>query len=105
MRDSDKGKILDRIRCTDTLIKNKKLFINKSCKHLIAGIENAVWCEKAAEKGIDLRLDDFTSDIDILDAFEYSFSPHIRNLTPQIFKPLKDRGGILRSDDFKGYWS
>ena len=105
VRDSDKGKILDRIRCTDSLIKNKKLFINKDCKLLIEGLENAVWDEGAAEKGLDVRLDDFTSDIDILDAFEYSFSPYIKNLTPQIFKPQKDRGGILRSDDFKGFWS
>ena len=105
VKDSDKAKILDRIRCTDTLIKQKKLFINKSCKHLINGLENAVWDQKAAEKGVDLRLDDFTSDIDILDAFEYSFSPHIKSLTPQIFKMQKDRGGIIRAEDFKGYWS
>ena len=105
VKDSDKAKILDRIRCTDSLIKAKKLFINKSCKHLIMGLENAVWDQKAAEKGIDMRLDDFTSDIDILDAFEYSFSPYLRNLTPQIFKPIKDRGGIIRSDDFLGGWN
>ncbi len=105
VRDSDKGKILDRIRCTDSLIKTKKLYINRDCKLLIEGLENAVWDEKAAEKGEDRRLDDFTSDIDILDAFEYSFSPYIQNLTPQIFKPQKDRGGMIRPEDFKGFWS
>ena len=105
LRDSDKAKIIDRIRCTDSLIKTKKLFINKNCKHLILGLENAVWDQKAAEKGIDIRLDDFTSDIDILDAFEYSFSPYLKNLTPQIFTPIKDHGGILNSTAFRGYWN
>ena len=105
LRDSDKAKIIDRIRCTDSLIKTKKLFINKNCKHLILGLENAVWDQKAAEKGIEIRLDDFTSDIDILDAFEYSFSPYLKNLTPQIFTPIKDRGGILNSTAFRGYWN
>ena len=39
-----------------------------------------MWDSKAAEKGEDKRLDDFTSDIDILDAFEYSFERFMRKL-------------------------
>lgn len=104
VKDSDKGKILDRIRCTDSLLKTDRLKINKNCKILYDGLTNAVWDNAAALKGIDKRLDDFTSDIDILDAFEYSFSPYIRNLTPHILKTPKDRGGIIRQEDFNGVW-
>lgn len=104
VKDSDKGKIIDRIRCTDSLIKTNRLQIDKDCKLLISGINNAVWDQDAANKGCDVRLDDFTSDIDILDAFEYSFSPFIKNLTPFLFKHKKDRGGLIKSSDFKGMW-
>jgi len=41
-----------------------------------------MWDEKAAAKGKDKRLDDFTSDIDIVDSAEYSFSRFIQQLTP-----------------------
>ena len=41
-----------------------------------------MWDKKAAEKGIDKRKDDFTTDIDTMDAMEYSISPFIRKLTP-----------------------
>jgi len=42
-----------------------------------------MWDKKAAEKGIEQRLDDFTTDIDTCDAFEYSFSRFIPKLTPR----------------------
>jgi len=41
-----------------------------------------MWDAKAAEKGIDKRKDDFTTDIDTCDAFEYSISRFISRLTP-----------------------
>jgi hypothetical protein len=40
------------------------------------GLSQAVWSEK--KEGI--RLDDGTSDIDILDAFEYSIEEYLENL-------------------------
>ena len=83
----------------------KRLKIFDCCGLLINGLENAVWDKDAAQKGLDLRLDDFTSDIDILDAFEYSFSPFLRRLTPEIFKRPHDRKGLISAEDFKGGWS
>ena len=41
-----------------------------------------VWDSKEAEKGKDVRLDNFSSDIDILDAFEYSWERFIPKLIP-----------------------
>lgn len=105
VKDSVKGKIIDRIRCTEALMKSGRLKIFDCCGLLINGLENAVWDKDAAQKGLDLRLDDFTSDIDILDAFEYSFSPFLRRLTPEIFKRPHDRKGLISAEDFKGGWS
>ena len=59
-----------------------RMKIMKSCRLVRDGLMGAVWSPKAAEKGIDERLDDFTSDIDILDAMEYSFERFIQRLTP-----------------------
>lgn len=104
VKDSDKGEILQRIRCTCSLISNRKLTINSDCHLLINGLKSAVWDQKAAAKGKDVRLDDFTSDIDILDAFEYSFSPYIARFTPRQERNFKDGGGGVTARDFKGYW-
>ena len=37
-------------------------------------MRTAMWDAKAAEKGIDKRRDDFTTDVDTMDAAEYSIS-------------------------------
>lgn len=78
--DSDKNPIVSRIICTNTLLNTDRLHLLRGCDLLRAGLEGAVWDSKAAEKGEDKRLDDFTSDIDILDAFEYSFERFMRKL-------------------------
>lgn len=78
--DSDKNSITSRIICTNTLLNTDRLHLLRGCDLLRAGLEGAVWDSKAAEKGEDKRLDDFTSDIDILDAFEYSFERFMRKL-------------------------
>lgn len=78
--DSDKNPITSRIICTNTLLNTDRLHLLRGCDLLRRGLEGAVWDSKAAEKGEDKRLDDFTSDIDILDAFEYSFERFMRKL-------------------------
>lgn len=78
--DSDKNAITSRILCTNTLLNTNRLHLLHGCDLLRAGLEGAVWDSKAAEKGKDKRLDNFTSDIDILDAFEYSFERFMRKL-------------------------
>lgn len=66
--DCIKGKIIDRIYLDQLLFAQNRRFILKKCKYMIAAYEQAVWDEKKNEE----RLDDGTSDIDSLDASEYS---------------------------------
>ena len=78
--DSAKNEIVERIRCTNSLLNTGRLDIYEDCTLLTAGLQAAVWDEKEAEKGKDVRLDNFSTDIDILDAFEYSWERFIRKL-------------------------
>lgn len=76
---SIKNEIIDRIRCENMLISSRRLHIVEGeCDDLIDGLETAVWDNK---KMTDTRLDNGTSNIDILDGFEYSFEPFIIYLT------------------------
>ena len=73
-----KEPINDRIDLERTLISyNMFYYIEDECDTLKKALCEAVWKEDAKE---DERLDDFTSDIDTLDAFEYSFTRYMRNL-------------------------
>lgn len=74
---SKKNKIIDRIQKTNQLINTGKMKINKKCKNLIEALETAIWNSKKQE---DERLDDGSTDIDTLDAFEYSFEYWIKLL-------------------------
>lgn len=69
--------IMDRVRLTLLLMAQKRLFISKACPYLKAAFEGAVYDPDSME---DKRLDDGTSDIDSLDAFEYSIEPHYKFL-------------------------
>lgn len=80
--DSDKNPIVQRIICTNTLLSQNRLHFLRDCTLIRAGLEAAVWDSKAAERGEDKRLDDFSTDIDILDAFEYSFERFMQKLLP-----------------------
>lgn len=81
--DSKKVPIVQRIICTNSLLNTGRLAIMNECKTTQEGLRSAVWDAKAAANGKDERLDDFTSDIDILDATEYSFERFISQLTPR----------------------
>ena len=73
-----KKPINDRIRCTILLMGAERYHIVEGeCDDLVNGLKTAVWDEKSLE---DKRLDDGTSDIDILDADEYSFEYNIYRL-------------------------
>lgn len=82
--DSVKTEIVSRIICMNTLLNTNRVFFLRRCNLVIDGMRSAAWDAKAAEKGQDKRLDDFSSDIDIIDATEYSFSRFIPKLTPRI---------------------
>lgn len=80
--DSEKGSIIDRIVCTNTLLNTDRVYFLRSCTQTINALRSAMWDAKAAEKGIDKRKDDFTTDVDTVDAYEYSISRFITRLTP-----------------------
>lgn len=81
--ESKKVEVVQRIICTNSLLNTGRFKILRNCQLVRDGLMGAVWNPKAAEKGKDERLDDFTSDIDILDATEYSFERFITRLTPK----------------------
>ena len=80
--DSAKNEIVQRIICTNTLLNTGRMFLSEECALLDQGLQAAVWDSKEAEKGKDVRLDNFSTDIDILDAFEYSYERFIPKLVP-----------------------
>ena len=75
---SVKGEIIDRIRAMDQLLSSDRFkYVAGQCDSLVKALCDAVWDDKKLE---DVRLDDGTSDIDTLDAWEYSWSAFIRQI-------------------------
>ena len=84
VKNSLKRQINDRIRATTMLMGGGQFFmISEDCGSLIDAFKGAVWNDKIIGK--EERLDDGTSDIDTLDAFEYSFEKFI----PQLIRSEK----------------
>jgi len=72
-----KKPIKDRIELVQRLLGTDRIkMLRHSTVPLQKGLSQAVWSEK--KEGV--RLDDGTSDIDILDAFEYSIEEYLENL-------------------------
>lgn len=79
VKNSQKREINDRIRATTMLMGGGRFYmIAAECQSLIDAFQGAVWDDKSIGK--EVRLDDGTSDIDTLDAFEYSFERYIPQL-------------------------
>lgn len=74
--DCSKGLINDRIFLSSTLMAQKRFFILRKNKNLIKAFQDALWNDKKSDE----RLDDGTTDIDSLDAFEYSINSFYENL-------------------------
>ena len=73
-----KEQINDRIDLFRTMLAYDMFwYIEEECKTLVEAISSALWDEDAKE---DTRLDDFTSDIDTMDAFEYSWTKFMRQI-------------------------
>ena len=66
-----------RVPLENLLMVQGRLFVSDKCPHLIDAFCTAVYNEDKFE---DERLDDGTSDIDSLDAFEYSIEPWSKDL-------------------------
>lgn len=59
------------------MAKGRFRYVRGECDTLVAALCDAVWDDKQLE---DVRLDDGTTDIDTLDAFEYSWSAFIKQI-------------------------
>lgn len=75
IRNSIKNQIVDRIRCVVGLAGSQRFYYTEDCKTLKNALCDAVYDDKKFD---DSRLDNGTSDIDTLDAFEYSWERYIR---------------------------
>jgi hypothetical protein len=68
-----KSTILDRIDVFNYLLGQNRLFFTEAVPRVKAGFSTALWDqEKGKLKGIPIRLDNGSTDIDILDATEYA---------------------------------
>ena len=77
VKNAMKMQITDRIRLVVLLMKQGRFKVSRSCPHLIDALQTAIY---DPDKFEDERLDDGTSDIDSLDAFEYSIEPYYKEL-------------------------
>lgn len=82
VRKARKKTINDRIRCTVRLMGAGRFFITDDCETLQTAFSDAVWDQDVKDK--DERLDDGSTDIDSLDAFEYTIERDMRELISDV---------------------
>lgn len=82
VKPAKKRPINDRIRCTVKLMGAVRFFITKDCESLKTAFSDAVWDKEAVGK--DERLDDGSTDIDSLDAFEYTIERDMKYLIEEV---------------------
>lgn len=79
VQNSAKIQIIDRIRLTSILMGGGRFWYMPEAATLRNALAAALWSQK--HPGVDERLDDGTTDIDTLDAFEYTIERDYRRLT------------------------
>lgn len=77
-----KATINDRIRCTVKLMGADRFFITRDCESLKTAFSDAVWDKDVKDR--DERLDDGSTDIDSLDAFEYTIERDMKYLIKEV---------------------
>lgn len=82
VKPAKKRPINDRIRCTVKLMGAGRFFITKDCESLKTALTDAVWNKEVVGK--DERLDDGSTDIDSLDAFEYTIERDMKYLIEEV---------------------
>ena len=73
IKNARKGEIIDRIRFYSAMQNQLRYFIISDCTETIQAFEEAVWDDDKD----DVRLDDGSTNIDSLDAQEYSSEPYM----------------------------
>lgn len=78
-----KSDVTGRIRFFNALIAQRRFFILRGCTHVVDALQSAVW-ENNPQK--DIRLDNGTTNIDSLDAMEYSAEPFMKDIIRTRYK-------------------
>lgn len=76
VKNARKDSIKDRIRLTNALLGRGTLYLTSDNETLSNALSKALWKENSIE---DIRLDDGTTDIDTLDAYEYTIETHLKD--------------------------
>lgn len=84
VRPAKKRPINDRIRCTVKLMGAGRFFVTEDCESLETAFKDAVWNKEKSIKDGDVRLDDGSTDIDSLDAFEYTIERDMKMLIQEV---------------------
>lgn len=82
VKKAKKEAINDRIRCTVKLMGAGRFWITEDCESLEKAFSDAVWNKEVKDK--DERLDDGSTDIDSLDAFEYTIERDMKYLIQEV---------------------
>ena len=75
VRPAIKGNVVNRIRLTNSLMSHGSFFVMEHCHAVIEALSCAVWDDSSHD---DKRLDDFSYNVDSLDAMEYSIEPVVQ---------------------------
>lgn len=76
VRGSKKEPVNTRIDCQNKMLSFDVFqYLEGECDTLVKAMKTAMWDDKKIE---DVRLDDFTTDIDSMDAYEYSYERRIK---------------------------
>ena len=82
VRGCTKEPINDRIDCGRTMLSyNILYYIEEECDTFVEALSSALWDNDAKE---DTRLDNFTTDIDTIDAWEYSWCRFMKQINDMI---------------------
>lgn len=81
VKPAKKRAINDRIRCTLRLMGARRFWMTGDCESLQTAFTEAVWDK---DKDKDERLDDGSTDIDSLDAFEYTIERDMKYLIQEV---------------------
>lgn len=89
VKDCKKYKIFERINILNRLIGASRFKIMDCCKEVIESLSSSIWNPNKENE----RLDDGTINIDVLDAMEYAYAPHISILRSLLdVEKVKPRG-------------
>ena len=81
VRGCKKEPINDRIDCQNIMLSfDIYRYVEDECETLVDAMSSALWSDKPTKENKDERLDDFTTDIDSLDAYEYSIERYIKKI-------------------------